>query len=65
MKRTGFCLLLLSALAACGGDDEGAGGLTADEERRLENIADRLDEDALDFNVAVENGQAAEANPAE
>ena len=46
MKRIGLTLLALALLAGCGGDEEGAGGLSADEQQRLENIAARLDEES-------------------
>jgi len=32
------------ALAACGGPEKGAGGLSADEERQLDNAAAMLDD---------------------
>jgi hypothetical protein len=35
------------ALAACGGHDKGAGGLSADEERELDNAAAMLDSNNL------------------
>lgn len=40
----GFALLLLAALAGCGETDQAPAGLTADENRRLENAARMLDE---------------------
>lgn len=42
MSKIGFAMLALGLIAGCGGgEDEGA--LTADERQRLENIAERLD----------------------
>ena len=38
----------LAALAACGGSDEGRGGLTAEEERQLDNAAEMLDSNMVD-----------------
>lgn len=40
-------LAMIVSLAACGGPEEGRGGLTADEERRLDNAADMLDENGV------------------
>lgn len=40
-------LLLALALAACGGGEERRGGLSADEERRLDNAAKMLDDTAV------------------
>ena len=40
-------LAMIVSLAACGGPEEGRGGLTADEERRLDNAADMLDENSV------------------
>ena len=37
----------LGLLAACG-DNEGRGGLTAEEERQLDNAADMLDDNMID-----------------
>ena len=65
MRRVGTTLLAIAALTGCGGSNEGAGGLTADEEQRLENIAARLDEEAFDLNLALDNAQEAEAISAE
>ena len=63
MRRMGLALLALAALAGCGGDDDGPGGLTADEQSRLENIAARLDENRVDFgdqNALEEQGTETE-----
>ena len=38
----------LLALAACGGPEEGRGGLTAEEERQLDNAAEMLDSNMID-----------------
>lgn len=40
-------LLLALALAACGGGEERRGGLSADEERRLDNVAKMLDDNMV------------------
>ena len=40
-------LATLALLAACGGE-EGRGGLTAEEERQLDNAASMLDENMID-----------------
>lgn len=46
-------LLLLIALAGCGQTEETRGGLSADEERRLQNVAKMLDENMV-FDTAPE-----------
>ena len=38
---------MIVSLAACGGPEEGRGGLTAEEERRLDNAAAMLDENSV------------------
>jgi hypothetical protein len=61
MLKAGATLVTLAFLAGCGGDQD-SGGLTADEQQRLENIAARLDEENEsvreqiegDGNIAVE-----------
>ena len=59
----------LGLLAGCGGGDQGAGGLSAEEERALDNAAAMLDESNLvlpdDSMVANEAAIAAEENAAE
>ena len=54
MKRHLVLGLSLAFLAGCGGGNEDAGGLTADERQRLENIADRLDEENAEVRDLVE-----------
>lgn len=44
-------LAALAALGACGGQDKGAGGLTADEERALDNAAAMLDSNNIDVSA--------------
>lgn len=46
-RRVAFPLLLVLALAACGGGEERKGGLSADEEQRLANVAKMLDENMV------------------
>ena len=62
MRKVGLAAIAVFALAGCGDGGEGAGGLTADEEQRLENIAARLDEEAFDLNLVLDNAQEAEVN---
>jgi hypothetical protein len=40
-------LALAISLGGCGGGDEGRGGLSAEEERQLDNAAAMLDENTL------------------
>jgi len=40
-------LAMIASLAACGGPEDGRGGLTAEEERRLDNAAAMLDENSV------------------
>jgi hypothetical protein len=49
MRRTGFALglALVVLLAGCG-DNEGRGGLTAEEERQLDNAAAMLEDNLID-----------------
>jgi hypothetical protein len=69
---TGFTVLAgLALLAACG-RDEGSGGLTAEEERQLDNAAQMLDDNMIDVspdslvaNEAELEAMEAEANLAE
>ena len=47
-RRTGLALVVgAGMLAACGGD-EGRGGLTAEEERQLDEAAKMLDDNMVD-----------------
>ncbi len=46
-RRTIFLVLVTLALAACGGGEERRGGLSADEERRLDNAAKMLDDNMV------------------
>ena len=46
-KGMTIALALLGLLAACG-DREGRGGLTAEEERQLDNAAAMLDDNMID-----------------
>ena len=43
-----LCAAALAALGACGDSDEGRGGLTAEEERQLDNAAEMLDGNMVD-----------------
>jgi len=48
MSRSRIAPLLLAlALTACGQAEEGRGGLSADEERRLDNAAKMLDDNMV------------------
>jgi hypothetical protein len=46
-RRFAIPLLLVLALAACGRDEERRGGLSAEEERRLDNAAKMLDDNMV------------------
>jgi hypothetical protein len=46
MRKT-LAIAALALLAACG-DNEGRGGLTAEEERQLDNAAAMLDDNMID-----------------
>ncbi len=46
MRKT-MAIAALALLAACG-DNEGRGGLTAEEERQLDNAAAMLDDNMID-----------------
>jgi hypothetical protein len=61
MRKTMFGLAVAAAalLAGCG-DNEGRGGLTADEERQLDNAAAMLDDNMIDVSP-----DSLEANEAE
>ncbi len=68
LKAAGLAAAL--ALGACGGEaDQGAGGLTAEEERALDNAAAMLDANNIDVSadslVANEAELGAEENAAE
>jgi hypothetical protein len=54
MRKIGLVLPALALLASCGGPEEDASGLTADERQRLENIAERLDEDSREVREMLE-----------
>ena len=60
MKKFGLALFSLVFVAGCGGGEE-AGGLTADERQRLENIADRLDEENAEVREILEDNGLEEA----
>ena len=69
---TGFTVLAGLALLAGCGSDEGSGGLTAEEERQLDNAAQMLDDNMIDVspdslvaNEAELEAMEAEANLAE
>ena len=62
MKKFGLALFMLISVAGCGGGEE-AGGLTADERQRLENIADRLDEENAEVRDILEDNGFEEAAP--
>lgn len=47
MSRRLAPLLLILSLAACGRGEERRGGLSADEERRLDNAAKMLDDNMV------------------
>lgn len=65
MKRSLILFPFLLALAACGEPERGPGGLTADEERRLDEAARMLDEQAVDTNAILAGEAANEDVPAE
>ena len=49
MRRTSFAVgLAMAALLAGCGDNEGRGGLTAEEERQLDNAAAMLEDNMMD-----------------
>ena len=49
MKKIALALVAVSALGLAGcGDREGSGGLSAEEERQLDNAAAMLDENTID-----------------
>ena len=48
MRRKGLTIGALALLAACG-RQEGRGGLTADEERQLDEAAKMLDDNMIDI----------------
>jgi hypothetical protein len=58
----------LALLAACGGGEPGAGGVTPEEDRALDNAAGMLDSNNIDVSadsmVANESDVAAEENAA-
>jgi hypothetical protein len=56
-----FAFAALLALAACGRGNEGAGGLSADEERELDNAAAMLDDNNV-FDVSPDSLAANEAD---
>ena len=57
----GVAAIMLMGLAACG-QEEGRGGLTAEEERQLDNAARMLDENMVDMSdVAPDSLVANEA----
>ena len=60
MTRNVLVLSTLLLLAGCGGGEEEAGGLSADERQRLENIADRLDEESAEVRELLEASAAPE-----
>jgi hypothetical protein len=61
MRKTMFGLAVAAAalLAGCG-DNEGRGGLTADEERQLDNAAAMLDDNMIDVSPDSLVANAAE-----
>jgi len=63
MKPRLFAFAALLALAACGRGNEGAGGLSADEERELDNAAAMLDDNNV-FDVSPDSLAANEAEVA-
>jgi hypothetical protein len=63
MSRWLAPVLLIFALAACGGAEEGRGGLSAEEERRLANVAKMLDDNMV-FEAEPEAPGKATAPPA-
>ena len=66
MKKISLLLLGFVMIAGCGGGDDEAGGLTADERQRLENIADRLDEESAEVRELLEDNALGEVeSPAE
>ena len=63
MKKISLLLLGFVLIAGCGGGDDEAGGLTADERQRLENIADRLDEESAEVRELLEDNALGEVEP--
>jgi hypothetical protein len=57
-------LATLALLTACGGE-EGRGGLTAEEERQLDNAASMLDENMIDVSPDSLVANEAELNAIE
>ena len=62
-----FAGAAMAALAGCGGGDEGRAGLTADQERELDETARMLDErDTVATSpddLALNEGEAEEPSP--
>ena len=60
--RAAALLFFALALAACGRGEEGRGGLSAEEERRLDNVAKMLDDNMV-FEASPEAPGNAAAAP--
>jgi hypothetical protein len=56
----GLSVLAALALLAAAVRDEGSGGLSAEEERQLDNAAQMLDENMIDVSPDSLDGNAAE-----
>jgi len=55
----------LALLAACGGSEPGAGGVTPEEERALDNAAAMLDSNNIDVSADSMVANEADLAPAE
>ena len=69
IMKLAACAAAVAALAACGDREEGRGGLTAEEERQLDDAAEMLDANMIDASpdslVANEGELTDEAVPAD
>jgi hypothetical protein len=60
MRRGVVPLLVAGLLAACSADPAPPGGLTADDERQLNEAAEMLDANAVALNATVAEPETAE-----